>query len=87
MHDTKERLPLLWIFAFFNYLYADFLALFVIVGLGNPAPHLRQWALLGSAILMEIPIAMIVACDCIGLERTGWRMSSGVALRLLPSPC
>jgi hypothetical protein len=26
MHDTKERLSLLWSFAFLNYLYADVLA-------------------------------------------------------------
>ena len=64
MHDTKERLSLFWIFALLNYLYADVVALFAIVGSRNPAdaPHLPQWALLGSAVLMEIPIAMIVAC-------------------------
>ena len=66
MHDTKERLSLLWIFAFLNYLYADVLALWDIVGslnvAGAPHPHLPQWALAGSAVLMEIPIAMIVAC-------------------------
>jgi len=62
MHDTKERLSLFWIFALLNYLYADVLALFDIVGSQDPAPHLPQWALLGSAVLMEIPIAMILAC-------------------------
>ena len=62
MHDTKERLSLLWIFVLLNYLYADVLALFAIVGSQDPAPHLPQWALLGSAVLMEIPIAMILAC-------------------------
>src|SRR4029077_4056914 len=66
MHDTKERLSLLWIFALLNYLYADVLALWDIVGSLNvadaPHPHLPPWALAGSAILMEIPIAMIVAC-------------------------
>jgi hypothetical protein len=64
MHDTKERLSLLWIFAFLNYLYADVLALWDIVGSPNlaDAPHLPPWALAGSAVLMEIPIAMIVAC-------------------------
>jgi len=62
MHDTKERLSLLWIFALLNYLYADVLALFAFVGSPNSAPHLPPWALLGSAVLMEIPIAMIVAC-------------------------
>jgi hypothetical protein len=61
MHDTKERLSLFWIFALLNYLYADVLALFAFVGSPNSAPHLPQWALLGSAVLMEIPIAMIPA--------------------------
>jgi len=62
MDDTKARLSLFWIFALLNYLYADVLALFAFVGSPNSAPHLPQWALLGSAVLMEIPIAMIVAC-------------------------
>lgn len=62
MHDIKERLSLFWIFALLNYLYADVLALFDIVGSQDPAPHLPQWALMGSAVLMEIPIAMILAC-------------------------
>jgi len=61
MRDIKERLSLLWIFTLFNYLYADVLALFSFVGSPNTAPHLPQWALLGSAALMEIPIAMILA--------------------------
>src|SRR5262252_9731375 len=62
MHDTKERLSQLWLFALLNYLYADVVALFAIVGSQDPAPHLSQWALLGSAVLMEIPIALILAC-------------------------
>ena len=63
MHDTKERLSLLWIFALLNYLYADVLALWAMAGSLNVAhePHLPPWALAGSAVLMEIPIAMIVA--------------------------
>ena len=62
MHDIKERLSLFWLFALLNYLYADVLALFAFVGSPTTAPHLPQWALLGSAVLMEIPIAMILAC-------------------------
>ena len=61
MRDTKERLSLFWMIALLNYLYADVLALFAFLGSPNSAPHLPQWALLGSAVLMEIPIAMIVA--------------------------
>ena len=62
MQDTKERLSLFWLFALLNYLYADVIALWAL--LGTPpadAPHLGQWALAGSAVLMEIPIAMIIA--------------------------
>ena len=64
MHDTKERLSLFWLFALLNYLYADVLALWEIVGSLKltDAPHLPPWALAGSAVLMEIPMAMIVAC-------------------------
>ena len=64
MHDTKERLSLFWIFALLNYLYADVVALIAIAGSSNlaDAPHLPPWAPLGSAVLMEIPIAMILAC-------------------------
>jgi hypothetical protein len=62
MHDTKERLSVLWIFALLNYLYADVVALFAIAGSRHPFGGLSPWALMGSAVLMEIPIAMILAC-------------------------
>ncbi len=62
MHDTKERLSLFWLFTLLNYLYADVNALFYFVASPNQAPHLPPWALLGSAVLMEIPMAMILAC-------------------------
>jgi len=61
MHDTKERLSLLWIFALLNYLYADVVALFAIAGSRNSFEPLPPWALMASAVLMEIPIAMILA--------------------------
>src|ERR1700741_203073 len=62
MQDTRERLSLFWVFALLNYLYADVLALYSFVGSPNTAPHLPPWALMASAVLMEIPIAMILAC-------------------------
>ncbi len=63
MPDIKERLSLLWLFALLNYLYADLIAVFEIIGSPNlvDAPHLPPWVLMGSAVLMEIPIAMILA--------------------------
>ena len=62
MHDIRERLSVLWIFALLNYLYADVLALWALLGT-PPAdtPHLGPLALAGAAVLMEIPIAMILA--------------------------
>ena len=59
MHDTKERLSLLWLFALLNYLYADVLALWAMSG-ARISVKLPPWALMGSAVLMEIPIAMIL---------------------------
>src|SRR5207249_11957297 len=66
---SKERLSVLWIFALLNYLYADVIALWAILG-SPPAdtPHLGQLALAGSAVLMEIPIAMIVASRLLPLR-------------------
>ena len=69
MHDIKERLSVLWIFALLNYLYADVIALWAMLG-SPPAdtPHLGQLALAGSAVLMEIPIAMILASRLLPLR-------------------
>jgi hypothetical protein len=61
MHDTKERLSMLWLFALLNYLYADVLALWAMAG-SRISVRLPPWALMGSAVLMEIPIAMILLC-------------------------
>jgi hypothetical protein len=58
----RERLSLFWLFALLNYLYADVTALWDIIGRPNFHVHLPPAALMGSAVLMEIPIAMIVAC-------------------------
>src|SRR5258708_37085642 len=64
MPDGKARLSPVWIFALLNYLYADVLDLWDVVGSLKltDAPHLPPWAMAGSAVLMEIPMAMIVAC-------------------------
>ncbi len=62
MHNTKERLSLFWIFALLNYLYADVVGLFAIAGSGHPFPPIPPSALMSSAVLMEIPIAMVLAC-------------------------
>ena len=68
MHDKKERLSLLWIFVLLNYLYADVVALFAIAGSRNSFEPLPPWALMGSAVLMEIPIAMILASRLLSIR-------------------
>jgi len=81
MHDTKERLSQLWLFALLNYLYADVLALFDIVGSRNPFEPLSPWALMGAAVLMEIPIAMILACRLLSFRAN--RLANIIAGTLL----
>jgi hypothetical protein len=61
VHDIEGRLSLLWLFALLNYLYADVIALWDIVGTRDPV-RLPPGVLMASAVLMEIPIAMILAC-------------------------
>ena len=58
MRDKRELLSLLWIFVLLNYLYADVIALWDMAGAPVALP---KWVLQASAVLMEIPIAMIVA--------------------------
>lgn len=62
MRDKRELLSMLWTFALLNYLYADVLALWAMAGRRTPFEPLPAWLLMGSAVLMEIPIAMILAC-------------------------
>ena len=62
MHDTKERLSLLWLFALLNYLYADVVGLWAMAGSRISFKPFPPWVLMGSAVLMEIPIAMILLC-------------------------
>ena len=84
MSDTKERLSVLWIFVLFNYLYADVIALFDIVGSGRHFEALPPWALMGSAVLMEIPIAMIVASRLLPFRANQWaNITAGSILTLV----
>ena len=84
MQDRRVRLSQLWLFALLNYLYADVLALFAFVGSPNTAPRLPPWALLGSAVLMEIPIAMILASRLLPFRanRTA-NINTGIVLTLV----
>lgn len=73
--DTKDRkviLSVLWIFAMFNYLYADVFTLFF-----NPAAHqetlaMPQAAILAFAIMMETAIAMIFLSRFLPYRANRW---------------
>jgi hypothetical protein len=72
---------LLWIFVLFNYLYADVLALWAIAGAPHSVGGLPEWGLMGLAVLMEIPMAMIVACRLLPFRAN--RLSNIIAGSLL----
>jgi hypothetical protein len=64
LKDRKVILSTLWIFAMFNYLYCDIMTVMDPVQLkqlltGTVGITMNEKFLLGAAILMEIPIAMI----------------------------
>lgn len=76
--DRRALLSSLWVFAMFNYLYAD------VMGLMDP-PILKQYLsgqvdslaitqelLFGAAILMEIPIAMTILSRVLNYRANRW---------------
>ncbi|HMN60783.1 MAG TPA: DUF6326 family protein [Anaerolinea sp.] len=72
MKDRKVILSALWIFAMFNYLYADVFTLFF-----NPAAHqetlaLSQTAVLAFAIMMETAIAMVILSRFLPYRANRW---------------
>lgn len=75
--DRKVVLSLLWIFAMFNYLYADVLTLMdpqqlakILSGTGPF--HMTQGFLLIAAILMETAIVMIVLSRVLNYRANRW---------------
>lgn len=74
MEDRKVTLSTLWLFATLNYLYADVIALFDIVynGKGAASIQFNQATLIGSSILVEIPIAMIVLSRVLRYRANRW---------------
>ena len=76
--DTATRLSLLWIFASLNYLYCD------VLGLMDPGLlrqfltgtvegiEMSQGFLLGAAVLVEIPIAMVVLSRLLAPAASRW---------------
>ena len=78
METIKARLSTLWVFAMFNYLYCDVLALMdsgylkqVLAGNVGGMP-LTPGFLLGASILMEIPTAMVLLSRVLGYRANRW---------------
>ena len=78
MRDMKVRLSLLWIFAMFNYLYADVMTLMdssvlkeLMKGYAGPF-QITQGFLLGAAILMETAIAMVLLSRVLKYKANRW---------------
>ena len=76
--DMKVKLSLLWIFAVFNYLYADVLTLMDSEVLNKlmtgyvGSMQITQVFLLGGAILMETAIAMVLLSRVLKYKANRW---------------
>ncbi len=76
--DVKVILATLWIFVMFNYLYCDVMSLMDPWSLkqylaGNVGGvQITQGFLLGAAILMEIPIAMVLLSRVLRYRANRW---------------
>ena len=75
--DMKMKLSTLWIFAILNYLYCDVLGLTDPVKLkqlvNETGPiQMTQGFLLGAAILMEIPIALVLLSRVLKYKPNRW---------------
>jgi hypothetical protein len=74
VRDMKVALPLLWVFMLLNYLYCDVLSLLdpanlkdVLAGhAAGGSVQITPEFLLASAVLMEIPMAMILLSRVLG---------------------
>ena len=77
-YDMKSRLSTLWIFAALNYLYCDVVGLMdrellrqFLTGEVDGIP-MTQGFLLGAAILVEIPIAMVLLSRFLTYRANRW---------------
>lgn len=78
MTDMRVRLSTLWVFAVFNYLYADVITLMdpailtqIMTGRVGPV-QLTPSFLLGAAILIETAIAMVVLSRVLRYRANRW---------------
>ena len=80
MKDMRVALPALWVFMMLNYLYCDVISLFdpavikdVVAGhVSGGSVQFTPEMLLASAVLMEIPMAMILLSRVLGYRASRW---------------
>ena len=70
MKDTNTKLSALWLFATLNYLYCDVVTLMDPVK--NTSIQFTQGFLLGAAVLVEIPMAMVLLSRILGYRSNRW---------------
>jgi hypothetical protein len=91
MKDLKVALPLLWVFMLLNYLYCDVLSLLdpanlkdVLAGhAAGGSVQITPEFLLASAVLMEIPMAMILLSRVLGHRASRWANVVAAAIMTL----
>lgn len=88
--NAKVVLSALWVFAILNYLYCDLLGVMdskilkeLLSGEANGI-HMTEGFLLGSAVLMEIPIAMTLLSRILPFRPNRWaNMIAGTAMTVV----
>jgi len=88
--DRKIVLSTLWIFAILNYLYCDIMGLMdvnllkqYLTGIVN-GMEMNENFLLGAAILMEIPIAMVLLSRILNYKANRWaNIIAGIIMTLV----
>ena len=91
MKDMRVALPALWIFMVLNYLYCDVLSLFdpavlrdVVAGHASGGTvQITPEFLLASAVLMEIPMAMILLTRVLRHALSRWANVAAAAFMIL----
>ena len=80
MQDTMTKLSTLWLFATLNYVYADVVTIYDKGGnLGY-----SQTFLLGAAILVEIPMAMVLLSRILKYRANRWaNLIAGAAMTVI----
>jgi hypothetical protein len=72
MKDRKVILSTLWIFAMFNYLYADFISLVFNPAMQNMARRMNKGVVLAWAVFMETAIAMVLLSRVLKYRANRW---------------